>query len=266
MTMKKSKKLKTSKKFAPSGSEPGLVLTAISDYRDGDLEFWPRPTEWQLAQLAAQLSRSDKLDAKQLIHDAWEIYWEGCRKIQNDHRAQKAWNEHESAADATLHDWIHQPQPEVPQPKKYPVTFREMEILLLPGNYGHTAERAHLIREYVLSEFLGTCMVVRPRPHPLTYWELDPTALNELREHFRGQVDAKFGHYRAQLFNEGDYVRFADSFLKWHRRYISEKRSAAARKRWGPDQADETKSISGTVPAGKKNHEKSTNIRLTKTG
>jgi hypothetical protein len=249
MKTKKSKKSKSSKKIKSSVSEPGLVLTAHGDYREEDLEFWPRPTEWQLAQLAAQLSRSDKLDAKQLIHDAWEIYWEGCRKIQNDHRDQKAWHERESATDMALNEWIHQPQPAVPQPKKFPVAFREMEILLLPGKYGHTAERAHLIREYVLSEFLGTCLVLRPKPHPLTYWELDPTALNELREHFSGQVDAKFGHYRAQHFNEDAYIRFADSFLKWHRRYITEKRSAAARTRWDPDQAAENKAVSETIPA-----------------
>lgn len=246
---KKSKKTKSLNKIKSSVSEPGLVLTAVSDYRDGDLEFWPRPTEWQLAQLAAQLARSDKLDAKQLIHDAWEIYLEGCRKIQNDHRAQKAWHEHESDTDVALDEWVHQPRSAVPQPKKYPVTFREIETLLLPKQTGRTANRAHLIREYFLSECLGTCLVLRPKPHPLTYWELDATALNELREHFSGQVDAKFGHYRAQFFDDDAYVRFADSFLKWHRRYITEKRSAAARTRWDPDQAAENKAVSETIPA-----------------
>lgn len=243
MKTKKSKKTKAKKKIKSSVSEPGLVLTARGDYREEDIEFWPRPTEWQLSQLAAQLARTGTLDAKQLVHDAWEIYWEGCRKIQDDHRAQKAWIEQESATDAAIEEWIHQPRTAVPQPEKYPVTFRKMEILLLPGNYGHTAERAFLIREYVLSELLGTCLSLRPKPHPLTYWELDPKALDKLREHFSGQVAAKFGHYRAQLFNEDEYVRFADSFLKWHRRYISENRSANARKRWS--KAEQTK----TTPA-----------------
>lgn len=248
MKTKNSKKSKPGKKIEASGSEPGLVLTAHGDYREEGLEFWPRPTEWQLAQLAAQLAHTGKVDAKQLIHEAWEIYWEGCRKIQDDHRAQQAGLEQKSAAAASLVDGNHPPRPAVPPPKKYPVTFREMETLLLPKQKGRTANRAHLIREYVLSEFLGTCLALRPQPHLLTYWELDAKALAELREYFSERVAVKFGHYRAQLFNEDAYVRFADSFLKWHRQYIAEKRSAAARTRWGQDQADKCQPVSETSP------------------
>ena len=136
----------------------------------------------------------------------------------------------------------------MPTPKKYPVSFRELEILLLPKQKGRTANRASLIREYLLSECLGMCMALRPKPHPLTYWELDEKALNHLRELFSGQVAAKFGQIRARPFDEVTYVRFAEGFLKWHRQYIAEKRSAAARKRWDQVEADKKRSAADPIP------------------
>ena len=247
MKPKKSKTAKSRSRIKPKQSEPGLVLTASSDYREEEFDCWPRPTELQLAQLAASLARADKLDPKQLVEDAWAIYWESCRKIQDDHRAVKASLEKESQADAVLAEVVGQPQPAVPQPKKYPITFREVETLLLPKKKGRTANRAILIREYILSELLGMCLALRPKPHPLTYWELDEKALNGLREHFSGQVAKKFGQLRASHFNVADYTRFADAFLKWHRRYITETRSAAARKRWGQASAEETQPVSQAV-------------------
>ena len=250
MKTKKSKKSKSGKKIKSSGSDPGLVLTAPGDYRDEDLEFWPQPTGWQLAQLAAQLACAGKADAKQLVHDAWDIYWEGCRKIQDEHQAQKAILEHESVTCAGLDENILQPEPVGPRPEKYPVTFLEMEILLLPGK--KRKKRAFLIQEYVLSEFIGTCFSFRPKLRPITCWELDENALNKLREEFSGQVTAKLEHYRAQLFNQDAYVRFAESFLKWYRRYVSETRSAVASKRWDKEKENKKQSVPETNTAGQK--------------
>ena len=255
MKTKKSKKSKIRKPIKPVGAESGLELTAHGDYREEDFDCWPRPTELELAQLAARLARTDKLNPQQLVEDAWAIYWESCRKIQDDHRAVKANGEKESLADAALAAVTDQPRTDLPQPKKYPVTFRELEILLLPKQKGRTANRASLIREYLLSECLGTCMVLRPKPHPLTYWELDEKALNHLRELFSGQVAAKFGQIRARHFDEVTYVRFAEGFLKWHRQYIAEKRSAAARKRWDQGEAEANASATDPVPINPKNPE-----------
>ncbi len=252
MKPRKSKKSKSRKPIELSGTEPGLVLTAGCDYRAEDFDCWPRPTELELAQLAARLARTDKLDPKQLVEDAWAIYWESCRKIQDDHRAVKVNGEKESLAEAALAAVTAQPRPALPQPKKYPVTFREMETLLLPKQKGRTANRASLIREYLLSECLGTCIALRPKPHPLTYWELDEKALNHMREIFSGQVAAKFGQYRTRHFDEAAYGRFAEGFLKWHRQYIAEKRSAAARKRWGQGEAGANPSATDPVPSNPK--------------
>src|SRR5512135_2646567 len=60
-----------------------LVLTC--DHRDAPFEHWPRPTEMQLAELAARLARTEKIDPKQLVAEAWSLYWESCKKIQQDH-------------------------------------------------------------------------------------------------------------------------------------------------------------------------------------
>ena len=252
MKAKKSKNPKSGKPIKPAGVRSGLVLTAGGDYRVEDFDCWPRPTELELAQLAARLARTDKLDPKQLVEDAWAIYWESCRKIQDDHLAVKINDGKESPAEAVLAAVTDQPQQAVPLPKKYPVTFRELEALVLPKQKGRTANRASLIREYLLSECLGTCMVLRPKPHPLTYWELDENALNHMRELFSGQLAVKFGQCRARLFDESAYGRFAEAFLKWHRQYIAEKRSAAARKRWNRDSDDASQPTSERVPSGLK--------------
>ena len=39
-----------------------------------------------VANLAARLARTEKIDPKQLVNEAWDLYWESCRKIQADHR------------------------------------------------------------------------------------------------------------------------------------------------------------------------------------
>jgi len=43
-----------SRTVAPGVREKGLVLT--NDYREQSFEFWPRPTELELAHLAASLA------------------------------------------------------------------------------------------------------------------------------------------------------------------------------------------------------------------
>jgi hypothetical protein len=52
-----------------AGKEQSLVIRY--DYREQDFEQWPRPSELELARLAAQLARTEKIDPKQLVAEAW---------------------------------------------------------------------------------------------------------------------------------------------------------------------------------------------------
>ena len=232
---KKNKRSVMSASLVSTGQMPnkgsGLVLKC--DYRESDFEHWPRPTELQLARLAAQLARTKRIKPQQLVQEAWELYWASCRKIQADYRDQEACFEHERQAEASSDDWDQPPQPAVPQPKKYPVTFREMEKLLLPKQKGRTAERASLIREYIFAQLVGRCFVVRPQFAPVSYWELEPDVLEKLRQQLKEEVTRQFEQFRKNVYSAEAYTRLAASFLEWHRRYIAAKKAAAARKRWG---------------------------------
>jgi len=130
-----------------TGKDQSLVIRY--DYREQDFENWPRPSELELARLAAQLARTEKIDPKQWVAEAWEPYWESCRTIQTDHRKVEAY----FAREAELERELNWPESEtaaaVPMPKKFPVDHRQVEALLPPKQKGRTAERAALIREFI---------------------------------------------------------------------------------------------------------------------
>jgi hypothetical protein len=56
------------------------------DYREEDFNHWPRPSELDLAHLAARLAGSTKGEPKPLAARAWKLYWECCKLIQEDYR------------------------------------------------------------------------------------------------------------------------------------------------------------------------------------
>ena len=216
----------------PAGALSSLVIRG--DYREHDFEHWPRPRELDLARLAAQLARTEKLDPKQLVAEAWELYWESCRTIQADHRKVEAYFAHEAELDREL-NWP-EPAAAVPMPKKFPVNHRQVEALLLPKQKGRTAERATLIREFVFSQLARTCLVVRPNLTMLTYWELEADRLEQLRQKLKDEVARHFEKLRKTTYDAEAYRRFAVSFLEWHRRFIAAKKASAARTRWAKEE------------------------------
>ena len=161
-------------------------------YREHDFEHWPRPSELDLARLAAQLARGEKVEPKQLVAEAWELYWESCRTIQADHRKIDAYFAREAEMEQEL-DW---PEPEaiepLPAPKKFPVTHRQVEALLLPKLKGRTAERAGLIREYIFFQLARTCLVVKPQLAAVSYWEMEADVLEQLRQKLKDEVVRHF--------------------------------------------------------------------------
>jgi hypothetical protein len=208
-----------------------LVLKC--DYRQEDFACWPRPSELELATLAARLARSGKLDAKQLVTQAWELYWESCRQLKADYQETEKYHENMAREeDAESDDDVIGLPKWVPVPKRYPMTYRDLEALLLPKRKGRTAERAGLLREYIFSQLVRHCIVLRPKIHVAGYWELPAERLELLREHLRDEVARYFEKYRKTVYDAGAYARFAVPFLTWHQQFIASKKSAAARKRW----------------------------------
>jgi len=134
----------------PAGAPSSLVI--CGDYREHDFEHWPRPSELDLARLAAQLARSENIDPKQLVAVAWELYRESCHRLQIDHREVTAYHAQMDRVETELDDAAVVLPQWVPAPKKYPVTHQQVERLLLPQQKGRTAERAGLIREYFFAQ------------------------------------------------------------------------------------------------------------------
>lgn len=209
-------------------------LTLRCDYREDDFELWPRPSELQLSQLAAQLMRSEKTDPKQLVEDAWALYWESCRVIKQDYRKTKVFLDDEEAwRDADYEERIGEP---LPVPKCYPVSFRDVELLLLPKLKGRTAERARIMRDFLVEDY------VRSRERALSDEEgtrtevFTPEQRERLREEDKEELDSLFGQLRAMSFDARYYSVFAAHFLDWHRRrdgFIkSMVRSNSAKQRW----------------------------------
>lgn len=215
----------------PAMKEKGLVLT--SDYRGHSFEFWPRPSELELAHLAARLARTEKIDAKQLVKEAWDLYWETCRTIQADHREVGRILAVSEAHDDEM--WMEE-HGGLPQPEKFPVTFQQVELLLLPKLKGRKGERAAVFREYALSQIVDGSFTVRGGFRVLSYWDFQPELLAELREKFRVMAAERLASWRKDVYGVTAYAKFASSFLRWHCRWTerrnSEARSANARKGW----------------------------------
>ena len=109
---------------------------------------------------------------------------------------------------------------ELPQPKKFPVRFQEMELLLLPKLKGRTGERASVFREYALTQIVEQSFTFQGGFRVLTYWDLQPDVLKELREAYSGLVATRFGLWRGKAYDAGEYARFAVPFLKWYERWL----------------------------------------------
>jgi len=201
------------------------------DYREKEFEHWPRPSELELARLAAQLARAKKINPQRLVAEAWEVYRESCRRLQADHREVKAYHariKHEEERDravSALPKWV-------PMPKQFPVTPRQVEALLLPKLKGRTADRAALIREFLFAQLAETCFVLRPKLAALSYWELEPELLEQFRQTQKNEVARRYEKFRNTVFDPEAYACFAAAFLEWHKRFITAKKGAAARKRW----------------------------------
>lgn len=221
----------------------GLVLTA--DHRDAAFEHWPRPSELELAHLAARLARTEKIDPKQLVSEAWDLYWESCRKIQADHQHVRSMLQ---ALEAHDDDGCAENQIDIPQPRKFPIKFLQMERLLLPKLRGRTADRATAFREYLLAEILRGCFVLRPELRIVSYWDFDPDDLSQLREKFQEEIVKQYGKLRQSTWEAQAYAQFATSFLAWYHQWTrhrnSQIKSANARKGW--DKRRET----GTAKTG----------------
>jgi hypothetical protein len=108
-------------------SDSATTIKCSADHRDNDFEYWPRPSEVELTRWAVQLARAGKTDPRQLVEEAWALYWESCRKIQQDHRAQQAYFENEGVDYDRSDELEYYMSAALPTPPKYPVTFQEMD-------------------------------------------------------------------------------------------------------------------------------------------
>jgi hypothetical protein len=193
---------------------------------------WPRPTELQLANLAVRLARTEKIDAKQLVEQAWGIYMESCSKVGEDYRQLRRLEE---VAEREMEDFDDVGEG-LPQPKKYPVTFRQMELLLLPKLKGRTADRAALFREYLFAEMVDRSLSSENAEDSGSYWDYVPEELEDWKEAAKDEVAREFGKCKRKVYDAQSYARFGASFLRWfigwtHRRN-SEARAANALKGW----------------------------------
>lgn len=218
-----------------AGKDQSLVLRY--DYREQDFEHWPRPSELELARLAAQLARTEKIDPKQLVAEAWELYWESCRTIQVDHRKVEAYFAHEKELEREPNWPELESAAVVPVSKKFPMNYRQVEALLLPKQKGRTAERASLIREFIFFQLARTCLVLRPKLAAVSYWEMEPELQEQLRQKLKDEVARYFEKLRKTAYDAEAYHRFAVPFVEWHRRFIAAKKAAAARARWAKREA-----------------------------
>ena len=208
-----------------------------NDYRQQDFQCWPRPSELNLARLAAQLARTKKIDPQQLVKEAWALYWESCRTLKEDDRMVEKYFKAIESEDDHQYDYPDEAEaPPVPIPKKYPVSYKEAELLLLPKLSGRTAKRASVFREYAFAQVIAGSFMIRGGFRALSYWDFQPELLKELREKYGEFVDERFGKWRKSVYDENAYTKFAGPFLSWYSRWNvhhnSEVRAANAKKGW----------------------------------
>jgi len=224
------KKSNSAQKSAETPAKAGIIIT--SDHRNESFEYWPRPTEIQLAELAARLARSEKIDPKQLVDEAWSIYWASCEKIKADYQdvEQRILEIENSYDDAALNG------DQLPAPKGFPLTFQAMELLLLPRLKGRTAERAALFREYIYANLVGwNCAGLSRNPTP-SYWNESAVVLDTMRAKCRNEVARVFSQWRSAKYDAQQYAAFSARFLRWYGEWSllrrREAKSANAQKGW----------------------------------
>ena len=219
-----------------AGPVGGRPIKLRCDYREDDFEYWPRPTELQLAQLAAGLARTEKIEPRQLVAEAWALYWESCRVIKTDYKEVNDFLEHEAQGhEADEDDW-EEGHERFAFPKRYPASFKEVELLLLPKLKGRMADRARIMRDFMFEDYVRSRRArmrdeTGAEPKPFT-----PEELARMREESKAELDDLFGQLRSLTFNARHYERFAHYFLDWYeQRYGFIKRmvrAASARRGW----------------------------------
>lgn len=221
----------------PAAAAASSEIKVRCDHREEkQLEYWPRPTELQLAELAARLARTPVIDPKQLVGEAWAIYWESCRVIREDHKQVTEFFEHEGRWQDLPDAEAGRPVPSLPVPKRYPVSYKEAELLLLPKLKGRTAERARVMRDFLFADYVRGKMAEGQSPDGRA--RISPTGeqLKQLQEEFKEAVPGLFGELRRMTFDKGYFAAFAEEFLTWYRRrdgiIKSMVRADSARRGW----------------------------------
>ena len=164
--------------------------------------------------LAARLTRTEKIDPQQLVGEAWAVYWEGCRVLNADYQKLNAYFEEEAKARDEDDDFEEPPGEPLPQPDKFPVTFQQIELLLLPKLKGRQGERAAVFREYALSQIVGGSFTIRGGFRVLSYWDFQPELLAELRKKFRVKAAEWFASWRKGVYGVTAYP--LDRCLRGH--------------------------------------------------
>lgn len=212
-------------------------MNISTDYRQEDFQYWPRPTELELARLAAQLARTQKIDPVQLVKEAWALYWESCRMLKADDRMVEDYFKAIEGEDDHQYDYPDEADaPTWPVPKKYPVAYREVEMLLLPKLKGRTAERAKIMRDFVFVDYVRSKHAGLKTADGMGMMKFNSEDLERLRKESEDECAEVFQYLRAKKFDAREYDAFAHYFLTWYRQrsgYLkSLVRSESARKRW----------------------------------
>ena len=208
-----------------------------NDYRQQDFQVWPRPSELNLARLAAQLARTEKIDVHQLVKEAWALYWESCRMLKEDDRMVEEYFKAIESEDGNQYDYPDEAEaPPVPTPKKYPVSFKEAELLLLPKLKGRTAERAKIMRDFVFVDYVRSKHAGLKTADGMGMMKYNPEDLERLRQESEDECAEVFQYLRSKKFDAREYDAFAHYFLAWYRQRSGHLksliRSESARKRW----------------------------------
>ena len=205
-----------------------------NSYFKEDFERWPRPSPMELAHLAARLVHSDKINYQQLVMDAWCLYWESCSMLKEDYEAlQEDESLKKAQAEAVKPELPPMPEP-ITRPKKFPITYAQLERLLLPKLSGRTAKRASIMREFLFMDYLNS--QVPGLPPAAGKRPLSPAELELVRKESEEQRAEIFGTLRAKTYDEHEFDSISHYFHHWYRQSASFKkslvRSASARKRW----------------------------------
>lgn len=216
---------------------PASGIKLRCDHREEEqLEYWPRPSELQLAELAARLARTTVIDPRQLVAEAWALYWESCGVIREDHKHVTTFFENEGRWQDLPDDEVKRPELSLPVPKRYPVPYREAELLLLPKLKGRTADRARVMREFLFADYVHSKVAEAQAPDGKSIASPTEEQFTRLREAFNEEAPDFFGQLRRMTFDKRDFAAFAEQFLTWHqleeRKMKSKVRAESARRSW----------------------------------